>query len=94
VPRTWAHMRAELAEALRLTDQQEENVDIMIDSSMKGINAPKLNFDCIVTNENIKIIIGYNNPASDVPFVKVRKSKTQKSKDGSEVATPKGKEKV
>jgi hypothetical protein len=94
VHRTWAHMKAKLAEAPRLSDQQEKNVNTVIDFFKKEVNAKKLDFDRIMTNENMQKILDYDIPAPDVPFLKERKGKTQRQKDSSEVATQKGKEKV
>jgi hypothetical protein len=53
-----------------------------------------LDFDHLVTNKNMRNILGNNIPVSDLPLLKVRKSKTQKPKENPKLATLKGKEKV
>ncbi len=56
----------------------------MIFFSKKEVNASKLNFYRIMTNENMRTILDYNIPTSNVPFLK----------DSSEAATRKSKEKA
>jgi hypothetical protein len=93
VPREWAYMRGELVEAPELTDEQVDNIDAMIAFYKVEENQDKLDFDWLVTNENKRNVLRYNIPILDVPYLKVRKNKSQKPKEGSEAATRKGKEK-
>lgn len=72
-------MRAESAEAPQLTNEQANNVDAMIAFSKVEANEDKLDFDHRVTNENMRNILGYNIPIFDLPYLKVRKTKTQKT---------------
>jgi hypothetical protein len=53
-----------------------------------------LDFDHLVTNENMRNILGYDIPISNLSFLKVRKGKSQKPKEDPVPATQKGKEKV
>lgn len=53
-----------------------------------------LDFDHLVTNENMWSILGYNILVSDLHFLKVRRIKSQKPKENPEHATWKGKENV
>jgi hypothetical protein len=94
VPREWVCIRAELADPLQLTNEQTDNVNTMITFSKVKTNEDRLDFDKLVTNENMQNVLDYNIPMSNVPFLKVRKNKSQKLKEGSEVATRKSKEKV
>jgi hypothetical protein len=71
----WARMRPEAAKAPKLTDEETDNVDMMIAFSKAESNEDKLDFDYLVTNENMWNILGYNIPISDLPYLKVRKSK-------------------
>jgi hypothetical protein len=87
-------MRSEVAEAPELTDEETDNVDMMITFSKDESNKDKLDFDYLVTNENMRNILGYNIPISDLPYLKVRKSMPQKPKENSEAVSRKGKEKV
>jgi hypothetical protein len=80
-------MRAKSTELPQLTDEHTDNVDAMIVFSKVKSNEERLDFDQLVTNENMRNVLGYNIPISDVPFLKVRKNKSQKPKEGSEVAT-------
>ncbi len=75
VPREWACMRPKAAEAPELTDEETDNVDTMIAFSKDESNEDKLDFDYLVTDENMRNILGYNIPISDLPYLKVRKSK-------------------
>ncbi len=93
MPREWAYMRGELVEAPELTDEQVDNIDAMIAFYKVEENQDKLDFDWLVTNENKRNVLRYNIPILDVPYLKVRKNKYQKPKEGSEAATRKGKEK-
>jgi hypothetical protein len=90
-------MRVGAAEAPELTDEQANNVDAML-AFAKATPAEEasvvLDFDHLVTNENMRNILGYNIPISDLPFLKVRKGKSQKPKEDLVPATWKGKEKV
>jgi hypothetical protein len=90
-------MRVEASEAPVLTDEQADNVDAML-AFVKATPAEEvpvvLDFDHLVTNENMRNILGYDIPISDLPFLKVRKGKFQKSKEDPVPATWKGKEKV
>jgi len=67
---------------------------MMITFSKAESNEDKLDFDYLVTNENMRNILGYNIPISDLPYLKVRKSMPQKPKENSEAVSRKGKEKV
>jgi hypothetical protein len=82
---------------LELNDEQTDNVDAML-AFMKATPIEEasvmLDFDHLVTNENIRNILGYDILVFDLPFLKVRKSKPQKPKENPEPATWKGKEKV
>jgi hypothetical protein len=97
VPREWARMRVGAAEAPELTDEQANNVNAML-AFAKATPAEEasvvLDFDHLVTNENMRNILGYYIPISDLPFLKVRKGKSQKPKEDPMPATRKGKEKV
>jgi serine kinase of HPr protein (carbohydrate metabolism regulator) len=84
-------MKAELAEAPELSDEKVDNIDAMVAFSKIEENQDKLDFDKLVTNESMWNILGYNIPILDVPYLKVRKNKSQKPNEGSEVATRKGK---
>jgi hypothetical protein len=53
-----------------------------------------LDFDHLVTNENMRNILGYDIPISDLPLLKVRRGKSQKLKEDPMPATRKGKEKA
>jgi hypothetical protein len=53
-----------------------------------------LDFDHLMTNENMRNILGYDIPIFDLPFLKVRKGKSHKPKEDPLPATRKGKEKV
>jgi hypothetical protein len=74
VPRDWARMRVGAAEAPELTDEQVDNVDTML-AFAKATPAEEasvvLDFDHLVTNENMRNILGY-----DMPVLKVRKGKS------------------
>jgi hypothetical protein len=59
----------------------------MITFSKVKANEDKLDFDWLVTNKNMRNILRYNIPISDVPYLKVRKGKSQKPTDNSEVST-------
>jgi hypothetical protein len=90
-------MRVGAAEAPELTDEQADNVDAMLafEKATPAEKAPVvLDFDHLVTNENMRNILGYDIPISDLPFLKVRKGKSQKPKEDPVLATRKGKEKV
>jgi hypothetical protein len=63
------------AEAPELTDEETDNVDTMIAFSKDESNEDKLDFDYLVTDENMRNILDYNIPISDLPYLKVRKSK-------------------
>jgi len=76
VPREWAHMRAKSVEQPQLTDEQTDNVDAMIAFSKVKANEDKLDFNWLVTNENVRSILGYKIPISEVPYLKVRKGKS------------------
>jgi hypothetical protein len=88
-------MRVGAAEAPELTNQQAGNVDAML-AFAKATPAEKasvvLDFNHLVTNENMRNILGYDIPISDLPFLKVRKGKSQKPKEDPVPATRKGKE--
>lgn len=75
VLREWTRIRPKVAEAPKLTDEETDNVDTMITFSKAESNEDKLDFDYLVTNENMRNILGYNIPISDLPYLKVRKSK-------------------
>lgn len=93
----WALMRVRATEAPELNDEQADNVDAMV-AFLKALSEEEvfvvLDFDHLVTNENIRNIFGYNIPVFDLPFLKVRKNKSQKPRENLEPATRKGKEKV
>jgi hypothetical protein len=90
-------MRVRAAKAPELTDEQVDNVDAML-AFTKATPAEEasvvLDFDHLVTNENMRNILGYDIPISDLPFLKVRKGKSQKPKEDPVPATWKSKEKV
>jgi hypothetical protein len=90
-------MRVRAAESPKLNDEQTNNVDSML-AFAKATPIEEasvvLDFDHLVTNKNMRNILGNNIPVSDLPFLKVRKSKSQKLKENPEPATLKGKEKV
>jgi hypothetical protein len=67
VPREWARRRVESAEAPQLTDEQTDNVDTMIAFSKVESNEDKLDFDHLVTNENMRCILGYHILISNLP---------------------------
>jgi hypothetical protein len=90
-------MRVEAAEAPELTNEQVDNVDAMLafEKATSAEEAPVvLDFDHLVTNENMRNILDYDIPISDPPLLKVRKGKSQKPKEDPMPATRKGKEKV
>jgi hypothetical protein len=90
-------MRVGAAEAPELSDEQADNVDAMLAfaKATPAEEAPVLlDFDHLVTNENMRNVLGYDIPISDLPFLKVRKGKSQKPKEDPVPATQKGKEKV
>jgi hypothetical protein len=97
VPRDWARMRVGAVEAPELTDEQVDNVDAML-AFAKATPAEEasvvLDFNHLVTNENMRNILGYDISIFDLPFLKVRKGKSQKPKKDPVLATRKGKEKV
>jgi hypothetical protein len=51
-------MKAELAEALELSDEKIDNIDAMIAFSKIEENQDKLDFDKLVTNESMWNILG------------------------------------
>lgn len=90
-------MRVRAADAPELTDEQVDNVDAMLAfaKATPTIEVPEVpDFYHLVTNENMRNILGYDIPISDLPFLKVRKGKSQKPKEDPVPATQKGKEKV
>jgi hypothetical protein len=97
VPRHWARMRVGATEAPELTDEQAGNVEAML-AFAKATPAEEasvvLDFNHLMTNENMRNILGYDIPISDLPFLKVRKGKSQKPNEDPVPATQKGKEKV
>ncbi|XP_062147764.1 uncharacterized protein LOC133856730 [Alnus glutinosa] len=66
-------MRVGAAEAPELTDEQVDNVDAML-AFEKATPAEEasvlLDFNHLVTNENMRNILGYDIPISDLPFLK------------------------
>jgi len=72
------------AEAPELTDEQADNVDAML-AFAKATPAKEasmvLDFDHLVTNENMRNILDYDIPIFDLPFLKVGKGKSQKPKE-------------
>jgi hypothetical protein len=84
VPRDWARMRVGASEAPDLNDEQVDNVDAIL-AFVKATSAEDakvvLDFDHLVTNENMRNILGYEIPISDLPFLKERKGKAQKPRE-------------
>jgi hypothetical protein len=83
VPREW-RMRVGAAEAPELTNEQADNVYAMLAfaKATSVEEAPMvLDFDHLVTNENMRNILGCDIPISDPPLLKVRKGKSQKPKE-------------
>lgn len=97
VPREWARIKVGATETPELTDEQVHNVDTML-AFAKATPTEEalvvLDFDHLVTNENMQNILDYNIPISDLPFLKVRKGKSQKPKEDPVPATRKGKKKA
>jgi hypothetical protein len=77
----------------RLNDDQVDNVDAIL-AFVKATSAEDakvvLDFDHLVTNENMQNILSYEIPISDHPFLKDRKGKAQKPKEDSAPITLKG----
>lgn len=69
-------MRVGVAKAPVLNDEQIDNVDAMLAFLKVESNEEALDFDHLVTNENMQNILGYNIPVSDIPYLKVRKNKS------------------
>jgi hypothetical protein len=72
-------MRVGVVEAPKLTDEQAGNVDAMLafaKATLVEEASVVLDFDHLVTNENMRNILGYDIPISDLPFLKVRKGKS------------------
>jgi hypothetical protein len=97
VPRDWARMRVGASEAPDLNDEQVDNVDSIL-AFVKATSAEDakvvLDFNHLVTNKNMRNILGYEIPISNLPFLKERKGKAQKSREDPTPTTLKGKEKV
>jgi hypothetical protein len=72
-------------EAPEVTNEQAENVEEV---------PVVLDFDHLVTNENMRNILGYAIPISDPPLLKVRNGKSQKPKEVPVSAARKGNGKV
>jgi hypothetical protein len=85
------------SEAPELNDEQVDNVDAIL-AFVKATSVEDakvvLNFDHLITNENMRNILGYKIPISDLPFLKDRKGKAQKPREDPTPTTLKGKEKV
>jgi hypothetical protein len=76
VSRDWARMRIGASEAPDLNDEQVDNVDAIL-AFVKPTSAEDakvvLDFNHLVTNENMRNILGYEIPIFDLPFLKERK---------------------
>jgi len=90
-------MRVGASEAPDLNDEQVDNVDAIL-AFVKATSAEDakvvLDFDHLVTNENMRNILGYEILISDLPFLKERKGKAQKPREDPTPTTLKDKEKV
>lgn len=97
VPREWGRMRVGASEAPDLNDEQVDNVDTIL-AFVKATSAEDakvvLDFNHLVTNENMRNMLGYEIPIFDLPFLKERKGKTQKPRKDPAPTILKGKEKV
>jgi hypothetical protein len=90
-------MRVGASEAPDLNDEQVDNVDTIL-AFVKATSVEDakvvLDFDHLVTNENMRNMLGYEIPISDLPFLKERKGKAQKPREDPAPTILKGKEKV